>query len=118
MWKEYAEKIGVGVQSLTIAQKREAEYQGILEETKHQVGDAAKMSDSYAGAQARNEAATQKLKVAIGTGLQPAMEAFYTAVTPVIIALTQFAKENPQIVSGVIILAGALAGLVTAIAGL
>lgn len=37
MWEEYANKIGVKTNAMTLDQKREAEYQGILAETKFQV---------------------------------------------------------------------------------
>ena len=49
MWKDYAEKLGVGVDSLTKAQKIQAEVNGIMEETRFQTGDAAKMVDTYSG---------------------------------------------------------------------
>ena len=49
MWREYAKSIGVGERSLTLAQRRQAEVNGILEETRFQAGDAAKLVNSYSG---------------------------------------------------------------------
>ena len=44
MWEEYAKARNLSVTSLTQAQKVEAEYLGILEETRFQVGDLQKAS--------------------------------------------------------------------------
>lgn len=101
MWKDYADKLGVGVQSLTLVQKREAELNGIMEETKFQIGDAAKLTDSYAGATARNAAAQTQLSVALGTALQPATQAFYEAMTPLLLKLTDWINANPQITASI-----------------
>ena len=49
MWADYAKKIGVGSDSLTEAQKRIATVNGIMEESKFQIGDAAKLSNTLGG---------------------------------------------------------------------
>ena len=56
MWEDYAKARGVATASLTQGQKVEAEYLGIMEETKAQMGDLGKLSEGL-GAQA--EAANQ-----------------------------------------------------------
>ena len=45
MWEDYAKSKGVAVTALTQAQKIEAEYLGIMEETKFQIGDLEKASE-------------------------------------------------------------------------
>lgn len=72
MWEAYAAQIGVGVQKLTQAQKREAEYAGVLRETEGQLGNAALASDSLMGAQARMRKATNDAAIAFGQALTPA----------------------------------------------
>lgn len=64
--KEYAQSIGTTVGRLTEAQKIQAIYTGILREASIFSGDAAKLSDSYAGATARLSASYDKLLVSIG----------------------------------------------------
>lgn len=49
MWEEYAKARGVATTSLTQAQKVEAEYLGIMEETRFQMGDIEKLSEGLAG---------------------------------------------------------------------
>ncbi|MEG0473327.1 MAG: hypothetical protein RR588_13420, partial [Solibacillus sp.] len=49
MWDEYAASIGTTSNNLTQQQKIQAEVNGIMEETKFQVGDAAAYADTFAG---------------------------------------------------------------------
>jgi len=99
MWQDYAKQRGITTEAMTLAQKREAEYIGIMEETRHQVGDAKKLSEEFAGSQLALEASTQRLKVAIG-------EANVTGLTPMLSLLNQltrgaadFATENQGIIT-------------------
>lgn len=84
MWKEYAKTIGKSVSELTLAEKRRAEYNGIIEETKFQMGDAEKATKSYSGAVARNEAQMKKMWATIGKNLQPVMRQMQETITPII----------------------------------
>ncbi len=45
MWEEYAKAHQLKTDQLTLAQKREAEYQGVIKETAFQVGDATKYAE-------------------------------------------------------------------------
>lgn len=99
MWKEYADSIGVGVQSLTLAQKREAEYQGIMRETQHQVGDALKLSQEFAGSQAALTAQTTQLKVALGEAATAGVAPFNKGLTGILKNATEFVKESSPFVA-------------------
>jgi len=81
MWKEYADSIGVGVLNLTQAQKRQAEYNGILRETEGQMGNAALAADSLIGAQARMRKATNDAAIAFGQSLTPAATELANAIS-------------------------------------
>ena len=66
MWEDYAKSIGVTTASLTQAQKIEAEYQGILEETmRFQVGRRSH-PETLAGAQAEAAMSGELLSKAYG----------------------------------------------------
>lgn len=97
MWKDYAESIGVGVQSLTKAQKIQAEYVGILHETRFQMGDAAKLSDTYAGQVSMLSFAFQQLKVAVGNAIIPIAKAVIPGIHAIISALTKLANVFGQV---------------------
>lgn len=98
MWKEYAETIGKTADSLTLAEKRQAEYIGIMEETKIQIGDAVKYSRELAGTQAQSAAATLKLKQAFGQSLAPIFRELYGITIPLTQSITQFIQENEKLV--------------------
>lgn len=75
MWEEYAAQLGKSANDLTQAEKIQAEYNGILRETEAQVGNAQKALTGLQGEEAKLQKATTDLKVAVGTGLTPAMTA-------------------------------------------
>ncbi|MDD4292163.1 MAG: hypothetical protein PHX51_08045, partial [Clostridia bacterium] len=111
MWKEYAESIGVGVQSLTQAQKIEAEYAGIARETAAQTGDLAKLSQTLAGAQAETSAKTTKLAEAFGESMTPSVEAGTNALNTLLSGLTSIVQQTPTLTAGVTTATTAFLGL-------
>lgn len=76
MWKEYAAAHQLQVNNLTLSQKREAEYQGILHETAGMLGNAKRAADGLMGSEARSAKASHDAAVAIGQALTPAVTAF------------------------------------------
>lgn len=101
MWKDYAKSIGVGVESLTKQQKIQAEVNGIIEETRFQTGDAAKISDSYSGQVLRLGFNFNKLKVAIGDGIIPILQMIVPAINTIIVALTKVAMVFSQVIMSI-----------------
>ena len=85
MWKEYAQSIGVGVNSLTKAQKIQAEVNGILEETRFQTGDAAKLVSTYSGQVAMLGYNFQQLKVQVGNAIMPIVQAVLPGIKGTIV---------------------------------
>lgn len=112
MWKEYAAQIGKGVDSLTTAEKRQAEYNGIMNETRFQVGDAAKYAETYAGAQAELSASTLRLEQAHGSAMQNALLPFTQMLSAIVDWLARLAKANPEVAAGLTV--AALAAVLTA----
>ncbi|MFH1984120.1 MAG: hypothetical protein ABIL58_19955 [Pseudomonadota bacterium] len=90
MWKEYADSIGRGVQSLTLAEKRQAEYNGILRETEAQAGNAARAADGMTGAKARLSTQVLTLKTALGESLVPAFKVVATVGGTVVQTIKAF----------------------------
>lgn len=84
MWKEYALAHGKTAESLSQSEKRQAEYNGILKETEGQAGNAARMTDTFAGAQSRLNAQMFDAKAALGVGLQPMLQGVLTIMGPVV----------------------------------
>lgn len=97
MWREYAQSIGVGERSLTLAQRRQAEVNGILEETRFQTGDAAKLVDTYSGQVSMLSFNFQQLKVAVGNAIMPIVQAVLPGINKIITALTKLANVFAQV---------------------
>lgn len=97
MWEDYAKSIGVSVQSLTQEQKILAEVNGILEETRFQTGDAAKLVNTYSGQVALLGFNFQNLKVQVGQALMPIAQAVLPGINAIISALTKLATVFAQV---------------------
>ena len=118
MWEEYAKAKGVAVTSLTQAQKVEAEYLGIMEETKFQIGDLAKASETLAGSQAEQAAQGAKLATAYGDAMTPSVKAMTEAGTEFMATATAIVQQFPAMTSGATNATIAFAGLVAVMNGL
>ena len=97
MWADYAKTIGVGANSLTKAQKIQAEYLGIMEETRFQTGDAAKVSETYAGQTMKLGFSFNNLKIAAGNALIPMAQAVLPGVNAMIEGFTRLANVFAQV---------------------
>lgn len=93
MWKDYALSIGTTVNALTKEQKIEAEVQGILQETRFQMGDAAKLAQTYGGRMSALGVSFTNLKVAIGNSIIPVINQIVPYIKAAIDALTIFFNQ-------------------------
>lgn len=97
MWEDYAKSIGKSANELTQAEKIQAEVNGIVEETKFQMGDAQAYADTYAGKIAKVNTAFSNFKVAVGKFVAPIVELFLPYVEQAINALTRLFNKLSQI---------------------
>ena len=118
MWEEYAKARGVATTSLTQAQKVEAEYLGIMEETRFQMGDIEKLSEGLAGAQAKAANQTELLARSFGEAMTPGVELGTTLFSGIMEQLTGVSQVLPGITAGLTTASGAMTGFVAASAGL
>ena len=72
MWQDYAAARGLAADSLTQAQKAEAEYLGIMQATSAQMGDLETLSSGMIGAQAEAASQNERLLRAFGEAMSPA----------------------------------------------
>lgn len=116
------EEAGFSAQDLmratTDANVRQALFNGIVKETNANVGDAAKLTETYAGQQARLQAQTTILKQQIGEALQPALAKLLETITPMIEKFARFAENNPKLVASVLLIVTATTALISALAAL
>lgn len=99
MWEDYAKSIGTTASNLTQAQKIQAEVSGILEETKFQTGDAAKVAGTYSGQVSLLAFNFQNLKVSVGNALIPIAQAVLPGINAIISALTTLANVFAKVTS-------------------
>lgn len=98
MWEDYAKSIGTTAQALTKQQKIQAEVNGILEETRFQTGDAAKLSGQYSGMVAALGVSFYNLKVALGNALIPVLSAIIPLIKQVVDGLVIIVNQFAQFV--------------------
>ncbi|KWT81140.1 hypothetical protein [Candidatus Magnetominusculus xianensis] len=109
MWKEYAASIKKSVDDLTLAEKRQAEYLGIMKETEGQIGNAKVAADTLTGAKARLTNQITDLSSRIGESLTPAFLLFGKAMEMWIEGL----KYVVVYIKGIGVAAAFVAGMVT-----
>lgn len=97
MWEDYAKSIGKTTQTLTQEEKIQAEVNGILEETRFQTGDAAKLVNTYSGEIALLGYNFQNLKVQVGNAIMPIVQAVLPGINTIIAALTKLATVFSQV---------------------
>ena len=98
MWDDYAASIGTTTNNLTQQQKIQAEVAGILEETKFQTGDAAKVSGTLSGQLQQLSFNFNNLKVAVGGIVNPIVQYVLPTINTVIQAFTRLANAVGQVV--------------------
>lgn len=113
MWKEYAAQIGKTVGELTNAEKRQAEINGIMKETRHQVGDLAKLQNSLAGEMAKANAEANQAAAAYGDALEPALIKAVGGYSAMMKNIREFIQTSPGMVAGITAGTAAMTGLVS-----
>ena len=110
MWEDYAKEIGVSTNDLTQAQKIQAEYNGIMEETRFQVGDAAAYTKTFSGQVQQLKFNFTQMTAAIGKVVAPIAQLFIPVLNTAMQAVTNlfqsiqnvlkaFGLDMPDVVS-------------------
>lgn len=107
--------IGKNARELTDEQKAMAAREGLVPIMAMSQDVFNEKLNSGALATEEFAARTRELQEAIGEGLAPVQVAFFEAITPLILILTQFAKDNPQIVVAFVLIAGAITSIIGAV---
>jgi len=115
MWQDYAKKVGKTTESLTQAEKIEAEVNGIREESKNQIGDAAKYAETYAGQQAQVNAVNIELSKTIGESIIPSLTQYSSLQLAITKGITNFISNHKSATSGIVSFTTALLATVVAL---
>lgn len=99
MWEEWAKAHGTTTSAMTQAQKIQAEYNGIMEETRFQVGDANAYTRTFSGQIQQLKFNFNQMTVAIGKVVTPIAQLFIPIINSAINAVTRL-FEKIQVVMG------------------
>ncbi len=99
MWDEYAKSIGKTSNNLTQAEKIQAEYNGIMKETRFQTGDAVAYANTFSGQVQRLKASFTSLKVAVGKVVVPIAQLFIPVINGAVKALTNLFNGIAKVLS-------------------
>jgi hypothetical protein len=99
MWQDYAREIGTTANNLTMAQKRQAEFNGFMREGGVFAGAAAEYTNSYAGRTAALSASFLNLKVAVGNAIIPILNAIIPAISQVVLWFTKLFNIVGQVMN-------------------
>lgn len=110
MWEDYAKELGKSTKNLTDAEKRQAEYNGIMHETRFQVGDAAKLIETLSGGLSGFSAESKMAKAAVGDALEPILRKLIGTTTGVVSTFREWAEDNPKTVAGLVTFGAAASG--------
>lgn len=104
------------LKALGIAVDDTATAEQNLESIHKQTADAGKaFADTTAGAMEILKVQTDNLKESIGGALAPVFTKLLQAVQPIVEKMAKWAEQNPDLLAKLILLAGAIAGLVTVV---
>lgn len=99
MWEDYAKTHNTTTSAMTQAQKIEAEYNGILEETKFQTGDATVYAKTFSGQMQMLTASFTNMKVAVGRVITPIAQLFIPVINSAINAITSFLNSIQKVMA-------------------
>ena len=99
MWEDYAASIGKTANQLTDAEKVQAEVSGILNETKFQMGDAARYADTFQGRMSRLGGTFGSIKTEIGNIVIPILDLFIPAIQAGANAILNFITRIKQLLA-------------------
>lgn len=101
MWDDYARSIGTTANNLTQQQKIQAEVNGILEESKYQAGDAAKVAGTFSGQLMQLSFNFNNLKVAVGNAIIPVLQQIMPVINAIIAGLTRMANAVAAVIGAI-----------------
>lgn len=101
MWEEYAASIGTTANNLTQQQKIQAEVNGILEESRYQAGDAAKVAGTFSGQLMQLSFHFNNLKAAVGNAIIPVAQKVLPVINTIIAALTRLANAFATVMGAI-----------------
>ena len=115
MWEEYAKQRGISTAAMTQAQRVEAEYLGIQQETAAMTGDLASLQDTLSGKMAKAENQAYLLSKAFGEANTQLKAAETDLKNGLLQGLTELVQTLPGVTAGAATATGAFVGMTAAV---
>gem|GEM_PF-1239046 len=115
MWEDYAKKRGISTAAMTQAQRVEAEYLGIQQETAAMTGDLASLQDTLSGKMAKAENQAYLLSKALGEANTQLKAAETDLKNGLLQGLTELVQTFPGVTAGATTATGAFVGMMAAV---
>jgi phage-related tail protein len=97
---------------------RMALFNGIMQETETQVGNAAKYADEFAGTQVRLSTASDHLAKSVGDAVAPALDALMKVLIPIIEGVASWVEKHPTLTTVLVTFGGIITGVTSGLAGM
>jgi len=110
--EDYAKSLGKTTAELTDNEKKEALKFAVMEEARKQLKEAGELTLTYAEQQQQLKTSIQEMSISIGRTFLPIISQVIEKIKPVIDKVVEWVNENPKLTQKIIIVAGAIAGLV------
>ncbi|MGG1879364.1 hypothetical protein ABDI30_17570 [Paenibacillus cisolokensis] len=118
MYDRYAKSIGTTAGKLTEAQKIQAAYNGILQESALFAGNADSAMTGYTGTQATFNQTMETARMELGEVFLPILEDIMNKLTPMIKEFAEWAAANKDVIAGTTAGAAAVLSLITVLSTL
>lgn len=116
------EEAGYSAQDLMRATEdagvRQAIFNGIMRETQHQVGDAAKLTNTLSGEMSKTSVSTKEVGIQLGNALEPSLRNTFSAITPYLGKIAEWIRLHPGLAASIGMVTVALLGMTVAAAAL
>ncbi|MEN6482580.1 MAG: hypothetical protein ABFD29_10465, partial [Anaerolineaceae bacterium] len=99
MWDEFARSIGTTANTLTLAQKRQAEFNGFMKEGGIFAGAATQYTGTYAGRVAQLSSGLTNLKVSVGNAIIPLLNQIIPLISGVVTWFTRLFNIIGQVMN-------------------
>lgn len=118
MYERYAKSIGKTAAKLSDAEKRQAAYNGMMQESSLFAGNAETAMQGYAGTQAYFNQTLTTARQELGEAFLPIINQLLQELGPIITKFTDWVSANQEVVVGVVAGSAAVLALITVLGSL
>ena len=101
MYQRYADSIDKSVGTLTEAEKKQAAYNGMMQEATLFAGNAESAMEGYTGSNTMFTQTVAMARAELGESFLPVLQEIMDTLQPIIVDFAKWASENKEVVAGI-----------------